>query len=67
MKYISSAWYEVSIEDRYIKEFRRLIGTTTGAGYISNCNRRIVEGVCYIPFIYKGCKTEVINTKNYGI
>ena len=66
MKYIQSAWYEITIKDRCITEFKRIIGTTTGAGYTSNCYRRIVEAVCYIPFIYEGCKTEIINADKYG-
>lgn len=61
MIYVTSAWYEITIKDRYITEYRRIIGTTSGAGYTSTCDRRIVEAVCYIPFIYKGCLTEVVN------
>ena len=66
MKYIQSAWYEISIEGKYITEFKRLIGTTTGYEYTSDADRRIVKEVCYIPFVYEGCKTEVINATTYG-
>ena len=66
MKYVHSAWYEISISGRFITEYRRVIGTTSGQGYTSNCNRRIVEAVCYIPFIYNSCQTEVVNVNTYA-